>query len=58
MSNNQIPDKDNPFKKPAPAFRPLNVHILTVTDTRTPKEDGSGNYLADAIEYVSARCNA
>lgn len=45
-----IPDQDNPFKKPAPAFRPLNTHILTVTDTRSAKEDGSGNYLAEAVQ--------
>ncbi|XXQ69191.1 molybdenum cofactor biosynthesis protein B [Neisseriaceae bacterium B1] len=45
-----IPDQDNPFKKPAPAFRALNVHILTVTDTRSAKEDGSGNYLANAVQ--------
>lgn len=50
MSNNPIADKDNPFKKPAPAFRPLNIHILTVTDTRSAKEDGSGNYLAQATQ--------
>lgn len=50
MSNAQTPNQDNPFKKPAPAFRPLNVHILTVTDTRSAKEDGSGNYLAQAVQ--------
>ncbi|WP_274584513.1 molybdenum cofactor biosynthesis protein B [Neisseria leonii] len=43
-------DADNPFQKPAPAFRPLGVHILTVTDTRTAKEDGSGSYLANAVQ--------
>ena len=42
--------EDNPFKKPPPAFRPLNIHILTVTDTRSAKEDGSGNYLAQAVQ--------
>lgn len=50
MSNNPIPDKDNPFNKPAPAFRPLNIHILTVTDTRSAKEDGSGDYLTQAAQ--------
>lgn len=49
-TNTNYPDQDNPFKKPAPAFRPLNFHILTVTDTRTAKEDGSGNYLAEAVQ--------
>lgn len=47
-----IPDSDNPFKKPAPAFRALKMHILTVTDTRTAKEDGSGNYLAQAVQHA------
>ena len=42
--------EDNPFKKPPPAFRPLNIHILTVTDTRSAKEDGSGNYLVQAVQ--------
>lgn len=36
-------------KKP-PAFRPLRFHILTVTDTRSFKEDGSGDYLAQALQ--------
>ena len=35
---------------PAPNFRPLNIHILTVTDTRSRKEDGSGDYLAQALQ--------
>ena len=34
----------------APNFRPLNIHILTVTDTRSRKEDGSGDYLAQALQ--------
>ena len=29
-------------------FRPFSIHILTVTDTRTAAQDGSGDYLADA----------
>ena len=33
----------------APDFRPLNIHILTVTDTRSSREDGSGDYLAQAV---------
>ena len=33
----------------APDFRPLNIHILTVTDTRNSREDGSGDYLAQAV---------
>ena len=35
---------------PTPTFRPLNIHILTVTDTRSSKEDGSGDYLAQALQ--------
>ena len=34
----------------APNFRPLNIHILTVTDTRSQKEDHSGDYLAQALQ--------
>ena len=33
----------------APDFRPLNIHILTVIDTRNSREDGSGDYLAQAV---------
>ena len=33
-----------------PDFRPFNIHILTVTDTRSCKEDGSGDYLAQAAQ--------
>lgn len=36
--------------KAIPAFRALKMHILTVTDTRSFKEDGSGDYLAQAIQ--------
>lgn len=38
------------MSKAAPAFRPLNIHVLTVTDTRSFKEDGSGDYLAQALQ--------
>ena len=34
----------------APEFRPFRIHLLTVTDTRSPAEDGSGNYLAEALQ--------
>ena len=34
----------------APEFRPFRIHLLTVTDTRSPAEDGSGNYLAQAVQ--------
>ena len=33
-----------------PKFRPLNIYILTVSDTRSSKEDGSGDYLAQALQ--------
>lgn len=38
------------MSKPTPAFRPLNIHVLTVTDTRSFKEDGSGDYLSAALQ--------
>jgi molybdenum cofactor biosynthesis protein B len=31
-------------------FVPVNIAVLTVSDTRTLETDGSGNYLAGAIE--------
>ena len=34
----------------APEFRPFRIHLLTVTDTRSPTEDGSGNYLTEALQ--------
>lgn len=30
-------------------FQPLNIAVLTVSDTRTPETDTSGQYLADAL---------
>lgn len=36
-------------KKPEKPFIPLNIAILTVSDTRTLDEDTSGKYLADSI---------
>jgi molybdenum cofactor biosynthesis protein B len=32
------------------AFVPVRIAVLTVSDTRTPETDGSGGYLARAIE--------
>lgn len=32
------------------AFIPVRIAVLTVSDTRTPETDGSGAYLAGAIE--------
>ncbi len=37
------------------AFEPLNVAVLTVSDTRTPDTDKSGNYLVDALEAAGHR---
>lgn len=36
--------------KAIPEFRPLNCHVLTITDTRSSKEDGSGDYLAESLQ--------
>jgi molybdenum cofactor biosynthesis protein B len=33
-----------------PTFVPVRIAVLTVSDTRTPETDGSGAYLAGAIE--------
>lgn len=40
---------DNPKAKPEKPFIPLNIAVLTVSDTRTLDEDTSGKYLADSI---------
>ncbi|MCM5703504.1 molybdenum cofactor biosynthesis protein B [Larsenimonas salina] len=37
-------------------FLPLSIAVLTVSDTRTPDTDKSGNYLAQAIEAAGHRC--
>lgn len=37
------------------AFTPLNIAVLTVSDTRTPETDKSGNYLVDALEAAGHR---
>ena len=34
----------------ADGFVPVNIAVLTVSDTRTPESDGSGTWLAGAIE--------
>ena len=33
-------------------FIPLNLCVLTVSDTRTPANDGSGDYLVDALTHA------
>lgn len=35
-----------------PAFTPVNVAVLTVSDTRTLETDGSGKYIADRLTEV------
>jgi molybdenum cofactor biosynthesis protein B len=35
-----------------PAFIPVNVAVLTVSDTRTLETDGSGTYIADRLTEV------
>ena len=35
-----------------PAFIPVNVAVLTVSDTRTLETDGSGKYIADRLTEV------
>jgi molybdopterin adenylyltransferase len=37
------------------AFIPLNIAVLTVSDTRTEADDTSGGYLAQAIEEAGHR---
>jgi molybdenum cofactor biosynthesis protein B len=36
-------------------FVPVNIAVLTVSDTRTPETDGSGAYLAGAVEAAGHR---
>ncbi|MBF0658271.1 molybdenum cofactor biosynthesis protein B [Psychrobacter sp. NG25] len=38
------------MSKPAAEFIPLNIAILTVSDSRTLAQDTSGQYLADSLE--------
>ncbi|MBO1530522.1 molybdenum cofactor biosynthesis protein B [Psychrobacter sp. F1192] len=37
------------MSKPAATFIPLNIAVLTVSDSRTLAEDTSGQYLADSL---------
>lgn len=39
----------NDTAKPKKPFIPLNIAVLTVSDTRTLDEDTSGKYLADSV---------
>ncbi len=40
------------MSKPTAEFIPLNIAILTVSDSRTLAEDTSGQYLADSLKEV------
>ena len=40
---------------PATTFAPLNIAILTVSDSRTAADDTSGDYLADAASTAGHR---
>lgn len=48
------------MSKPAAAFIPLNIAVLTVSDSRTIDEDTSGQYLVDEIKKaghtIAERC--
>ena len=35
---------------PDAKFIPLNVAVVTISDTRTADDDGSGDYLAESLE--------
>ena len=37
------------MSKPAAQFIPLNIAVLTVSDSRTLAEDTSGQYLVDSL---------
>ena len=39
-------------------FIPLNLCVLTVSDTRTPENDGSGDYLVAALTAAGHRLHA
>ena len=44
--------------KAAPEFVPLNLCVLTVSDTRTPASDTSGDYLVEALCDAGHRLHA
>ena len=37
-------------------FKPINIALLTVSDTRSAKEDTSGDILAERIEQKGRAC--
>ena len=39
---------------PARDFRPINIALLTVSDTRTPADDTSGDILAERISAAAS----
>lgn len=42
-------------KHPKPPFKPLNIAVLTISDSRTLETDTSGQYLADALTAAGHR---
>ncbi len=44
-----------PGTDPARSFRPLNIAVLTVSDTRTPEEDRSGDLLVERLGAAGHR---
>ena len=40
------------------AFKPVNIALLTISDTRKPAEDSSGDILADRIRLAGHRLSA
>ena len=44
--------------KAAPEFVPLNLCVMTVSDTRTPASDTSGDYLVEALCDAGHRLHA
>src|SRR6476620_5897557 len=39
-------------------FIPLSLCVLTVSDSRTPENDTSGDYLVEALSHAGHRCIA
>ena len=44
--------------KQASDFIPLSLCVLTVSDSRTPENDTSGDYLVEALSHAGHRCIA
>lgn len=44
--------------KPQQDFVPLNIAVVTVSDTRTEETDTSGQFLRDALQAAGHRCHS